>query len=119
MNAFSRLFGRTSAEQPLPHLHDNAPNFTAPIQKLPSRALQLDIVVGGRCPICQASMPTLEALRHEIPNVNVRVIDMDAPGASKPKNIIAIPTFLLNGYIVATGNPNLDELKEFIRSLNS
>lgn len=102
----------------LPHLHNSAPNLTLPPAPLPARELQLDIYIGGRCPICQASLDMLNALRGELPNVTVRIIDLDAPDAKTPANVIAIPTVLLNGYIVATGNPKMDELKTFIRSLS-
>lgn len=102
----------------LPHLHDSPPNFTAPSAALEPRAVQLDIVTGNRCPICQSFLPAIEALRQDLPNVTINVIDIDAPGVTPPRNVIAIPTFLINGYVVATGNPAVDELKKFIRSLN-
>lgn len=101
----------------LPHLHDAPRNFTPPPSVEP-RMLQLEIVTGNRCPICKSYLPTLEALRTDLPNVNVRIIDIDEPGTQVPRNVIAIPTILLNGYIVATGNPEYEELKAFIRSLN-
>ncbi|MBI4671901.1 MAG: thioredoxin family protein [Chloroflexi bacterium] len=115
----SQLSPRDSAAPTLPHRHDLAPNFTAPPDKMPPRALQLEIVVGGHCPVCQANLPMIDALRRELPHVDIRVIDVDAPGSHPPKNVIAIPSFLLNGYLVATGNPNLDELKSFIRTLSN
>lgn len=101
----------------LPHLHTNAPNFDAPRTRIEPRGLQLDIIVGRRCPICQENLKTLDDMRRLLPNVNIQVIDIDAPGAAVPKNVIAIPTFLLNGYVVATGNANVQELKQFVDSL--
>lgn len=103
----------------LPHLHGAPRNFTPPSGNIEPRTMQLDIVTGNRCPICQSFLPTLEGLRTELPNVNVRIIDIDAPGATIPPNVIAIPTIMLNGYIVATGNPGYEELIAFIRSLGT
>jgi hypothetical protein len=102
----------------LPHLHDAPPNFTPPSHTIEARSVQLDIVTGNRCPICQSFKPAIEALRKDLPNVTINVIDIDAPGVTPPRNVIAIPSFLINGYVVATGNPAVDELKAFIRSLN-
>lgn len=113
MNAIDEM----QAQATLPHLHENAPNFDAPRTKLEPRALQLDIIVGRRCPICQENLKSLDDLRRLLPNVRIQVVDIDAPGATVPNNVIAIPTFILNGYIVATGNPNVQELKQFVDSL--
>lgn len=113
MNAMNEM----QAQGTLPHLHDNAPVFDAPRGKVEPRGLQLDIIVGARCPICQENLKSLDDLRRLLPNVNIQVVDIDAPGATVPKNVIAIPTFILNGYVVATGNPNVQELKQFVDSL--
>src|SRR5258708_39926279 len=110
MNAFSTLFRRKTAENTLPHLHTSAPNFTPPVTQLKRGPVQLDIVMGSRCPICAASRPLVEQLERDLPGVNIRVIDIDAPGVQVPRNIVAIPTFIVNGYVVATGNPAIEEL---------
>ena len=119
MNAFSTLFGPKDDSKNLPHLHNNTPNFTPPLARPKPGAIQLDIVTGSRCPICQASLPLVEQFRADMPGVVIRVIDIDVPGTVVPPNIVAIPTFLINGYIVATGNPDVDELKQFIATLTN
>ncbi len=118
MNRLAELFRGKNAMTGLPHLHDKEPNFTPPSLKIPARELQLDIVVGSRCPICKQSQSMVDTLRRELPNVTLRVIDMDAPDTKKPANVIAIPSFLLNGHLVATGYVEIGELKKFIQSLN-
>ncbi len=118
MNRLAELFRRNKTTAPLPHLHNTPAHFTRPTTPLEARTLQLDIVTGNRCPICQSFLPTIEALRSDFPHVTVNVIDIDAPGTKTPRNVIAIPTFLINDYVVATGNVALEELKRFIRSLN-
>jgi hypothetical protein len=117
MNRIADLAQPQSAPNTLPHRHDAPRNFIPPSAPLEPRTLQLDIVTGNRCAICQSFLPTLEGLRTELPNVNVTIIDIDAPGTVVPPNVIAIPTILLNGHIVATGNPAYEDLKQFIRSL--
>lgn len=118
MNRIAELFRGRAQQKALPHLHDSKPGFTAPPSPLPARDLQLDIFVGGRCPICQSALAGLQNLRRELPNVHINVIDLDAPNTPKPDNIIAIPSFVINGYLIATGNLKVDELKKFIGSLN-
>jgi predicted thioredoxin/glutaredoxin len=119
MNRLTELFRSKSTPTAIPHLHDNVPNFTRPSAKLEPRALELEIFVGGRCPICQANRGNIEQLRRDLPSVNIRVIDLDEPGTTRPRNLIAIPSFFLNGHLVATGNPEVSELKRFIVSLSN
>ncbi len=119
MNRITELFRSKSTPPAIPHLHDNVPNFTRPAAPLAPRALQLEIFVGGRCPICQANKGQIEQLRRDLPGVTIRVIDLDEPGTVKPRNLIAIPSFFLNGHLVATGNPEVSELKKFIASLSN
>ena len=118
MNRTTELFRSREAQNPVPHLHSIAPNFTPPATSLPAKHLQLDIYMGSRCPICAASLEKIEMLRQALPNVTVRVFDIDAPETVKPANVIALPSIFLNGHLVATGNPQEEELVKFIRSLS-
>ena len=56
MNRISEPVRQSQAASLLPHLHNLAPNFTPPATALPPKNLQLDIYMGGRCPICSASL---------------------------------------------------------------
>lgn len=118
MNRITDLFRTRETTNLLPHLHNIAPNFTPPATSLPASNLQLDIYMGGRCPICQASLGKIDLLRQALPNVTIRVFDIDAPDTVKPRNVIALPSIFLNGHLVATGNPQEEELVKFIRSLS-
>ena len=117
MNRISEPVRPSQAASLLPHLHNLAPNFTPPATALPPKNLQLDIYMGGRCPICSASLDKIESLRQALPNVTIRVFDIDAPDTVRPANVIALPSIFLNGHLVATGNPQEEELVKFIRSL--
>lgn len=118
MNRIAELFRGRAQQTALPHLHNNLPNFTLPSIKLSARAIQLDIYVGRRCPICQAAQSTVQQLQNDLPNVKINVIDLDVPNTPRPDIIIAIPSFVINGHLVAAGNPDWDQLKRFINSLN-
>ncbi len=105
------------APDELPHIHDNAPNFQAPRAAAKPRALQLDIIIAKHCPPCVKQVENLGDLQRLLPELAVQVIDLDVPGVVVPRNIIAVPAFLLNGHIVATGNLDLQEFKQFVDSL--
>lgn len=118
MNRISELFRGRAAYTSLPHLHDNTPNFKSPTVGISPRDVRLDIYVGRRCPICQAAGTIIEQMRRDMPNVRINVIDLDAPNTPRPDAVVALPSFMINGHLVATGNPELEELKRFIQSLN-
>jgi hypothetical protein len=46
----------------------------------------------------------------------IEIINLDDPGAIKPENVFAVPTYVLDGKIVSLGNPYRDQLVSKIRS---
>ncbi len=51
------------------------------------------------------------------PDVAVDVIDVEAPGAEVPAQVIGTPMYLWNGRVVFRGNPSMAELLGRVRSL--
>jgi hypothetical protein len=73
--------------------------------------LQLDVYVSSACSICDRSRDIVcEVLDRGLPQVRARIIDLDRPGADRPANVFAIPTFVLDGDVVSLGNPEVDWL---------
>jgi hypothetical protein len=43
----------------------------------------------------------------------VELVDMETP--NRPKNVYAVPTYVLDGRIISLGNPYRDELRREIK----
>jgi hypothetical protein len=54
------------------------------------------------------------AVARRYPAVSVQVVDLDREPAARPANLIAVPTYILDGRTVALGNPRQ---KDFFRQL--
>lgn len=85
-------------------------------RKLWKRAdsMRLDIYVTDHCENCQEAL-RLAALVGEEPGVEVRVINLDTTTEPIPARVVATPTYLLDGRLVAFGNPRADELLHLLR----
>lgn len=75
----------------------------------PSR---LEIYVASTC-IASATARGLAGIvaGWEIPDLEVRVVDLDEPGAVRPRSVFAVPTYLLDGALLSLGNPSVDEIR--------
>lgn len=49
-------------------------------------------------------------------DLEVRLIDLGDPGATRPAAVFAVPTYLLDGRVLSLGNPFEDWLVERLRS---
>ncbi len=67
-------------------------------------ARHLEIYVGQHCMNCAEAL-RIAALAALIPDLTVRVIEWDDPRQAIPARIVAVPTYVLDGRIVALGNP--------------
>lgn len=59
----------------------------------------------GGCAIAHQRASELRALA--LPNVEIRIVDLGDPGASRPWQVFAVPTYLLDGKVLSLGNPEL------------
>lgn len=76
----------------------------------------LTVFVSEHCPQCPEARALAHEFQKEFVALDVRVIDLDQPGARKPAKVFAVPTFLLNDKIISLGTPYSDELRDEIRA---
>lgn len=75
----------------------------------------LEIYIGQHCWNCTEALAIAEQAR-QIQGIMVQVIDLDQPGSIPPAHIFAVPTYVLNGKVIALGNP---ERQKFLASLQA
>jgi hypothetical protein len=69
---------------------------------------KLDIYISADCWSCAESRDLATAVSRQAPNVTVELRDINA--CSRPTNVFATPTYVLDGQIIFLGNPSLAEL---------
>ena len=79
--------------------------------------MQLEIYFTNECANCGEALLIAEQAR-AIAGLEVKVIDLEAPGHSVPPQVVAVPTYLLNGRIVSLGNPKREEFLGELRQLS-
>lgn len=65
----------------------------------------LEVVVAPHCFGCARAHALAAEAGARFPALEVRVLDLDRPGVQAPPGIVAIPTYLLDGRVLFTGNP--------------
>lgn len=66
----------------------------------------LEIYVAADCFGCDTARRLAVAVRaRAFPDLDVRLIDLDAPGAMRHPAVFAVPTYLLDGRVLSLGNP--------------
>ena len=74
--------------------------------------MRLDIVVA---PGCDEARAVARAVQEQLPALRVSVIGLDER-RPPPERVVATPTYLLDGRVIALGNPGVDELARAIES---
>jgi alkyl hydroperoxide reductase subunit AhpF len=70
----------------------------------------LEVYVSRHCPNCGDALRLAEEAATRFPSVVVRVIDLERDAASPPEGVVAVPTYVFEGRVVALGNPEHEEL---------
>lgn len=78
--------------------------------------LELKIFMDGACPVCAEARRLADIAQEKLPQLQVALIDVTVDGIPLPKQVFAVPTYMLNGKTLWLGNP--DEL-EFIQHLEA
>jgi hypothetical protein len=89
------------------------PSPTLPDQPPQDRqAPRLDVYVSSECFNCTESVSLAAEAAQRFPVVAVRVIDLDQPrGHGRlPDQLVAVPTYVLDGQVISLGNPYPEEL---------
>jgi len=80
-------------------------------------AASLLVYIAGHCPASRYSRELAMEMADAFPELDVTVIDVDAPAAQPPKgaDVLFTPGYFLNGRLVAYGNPRREELERVVR----
>jgi hypothetical protein len=71
--------------------------------------VRLDIGVAPGCHGCDEARAIACGMRARFPDVAVSLIELDGR-RSPPANVVATPTYLLDGRVVSLGNPTAEQL---------
>ncbi len=77
----------------------------------------LRIYVLAQCLGCTIARERAQRLRTLRPEVPVTLVDVEAPDADLPRNVIGTPTYTWNDRVVFMGNPSEQELLERVATL--
>ncbi len=73
----------------------------------------LTIYLLAECPGCERARRTAAAVRARVPDIRVKLIDLD-DGQAPPASVFGVPAYVLNGHLISHGNPRLETLLELI-----
>jgi hypothetical protein len=77
----------------------------------------LDIYVGESCLGCERARELAAQIQGwQLPDVTVRLRDIDDPETHQPDSVFAVPTYLLNGRVISLGNPEAPRLYHLLTS---
>ncbi len=67
---------------------------------------ELKVFVATGCRVCRYSLELAEQVRAQFPTLRVEVVNLSDPAAERPEAVFAVPTYLLDGSVLALGNPH-------------
>lgn len=73
--------------------------------------MHLEIYVSDQCANCQEAIMIAEAAR-SITGLNITVMNLDVPEQPMPLQVVAVPTYILNGLVISLGNPEREAFQE-------
>ena len=77
------------------------------------RQMRLEIVVASHCRTCRQARWVAMDLQQRLPNLAVEMIELDGR-QPVPTQVVATPTYLLDGAVTALGNPKREDLERAI-----
>ena len=77
----------------------------------------LDLYVTRGCPSCRRAERTLRECTRILELVELRVLELGAPGIAPPPSVIGGPTTVFRGVVLALGTPDCSELARQLESL--
>ncbi len=55
-------------------------------------------------------------IARQFPQLITEIINLDEPGAEKPEEVFAVPTYVLDGKVVSLGNPYREQMSAKIKA---
>ena len=77
----------------------------------------LEVYVDRNCWGCIEARAIAQQVAQELPQVQVTVVDISETSGAYIHKVFAVPTFILNGQVVALGNPYRAEFRQRIEKL--
>ena len=71
---------------------------------------RLDVYVAKHCFGCPEARRLARAAAASYPTVSVRIVDLEAEPDARPDDLLAVPTYVLDGRVVSLGNPRQSDL---------
>lgn len=71
----------------------------------------LQIVVAAGCFGCAEALRIFQEVREQLPAVRSELIDISLEPGKKPPDVVAVPSYLIDGKVAFAGNPPFDELR--------
>ncbi len=79
---------------------------------------RLAIYVSQGCAGCERAHQIAASLQGAYPGVAVDIVDLKrTPPDAVPEEVMAVPTYILDGVVVSLGNPNVATLREQLAAL--
>lgn len=78
----------------------------------------LRIYVSEYCPSCATARQRFAQLRAQCPDIPTQLIDVDAPEAAVPAEVIGTPIYTWDQRVIFRGNPSVAELVARIRGMD-
>jgi len=78
----------------------------------------LEILVTPHCFGCARARTLAATIAAHDPALDVRVVDLSAPGTQVPPGLVAVPSYVLNGRILFIGNPTPAALTAALKTAN-
>lgn len=77
----------------------------------------LEIYISESCFGCErARAMARQVIEWNIPDITVHLRDLNDRTITRPDNVFAVPTYLLDGRVISLGNPDAARLHALLRS---
>jgi hypothetical protein len=71
---------------------------------------QLDVYVAENCFGCAEAQRLASVVASRFARLSVRVVDLERDPDARPESVVAVPSYVLDGRVIALGNPRQAEL---------
>jgi hypothetical protein len=91
------------------------PSLCSASMHLDRAGARLVIYISSHCENCSEARRLADLAAMRYPTLPVRVVDLDMERPPPPDYIVAVPTYVMDGRVIALGNPDSEELMANLR----